>query len=132
MIVRLVIFAVCASLTAFVAQIFFGGAIFAAAQQETFQIVLRDHYSKAKETHELSGMVMVPSDCADVSVRVKDYDASTTFLIFETWEQPYRINCEKAPTPRAVHASVFAPKDVEFRALLDNEIVPKSLVPAII
>lgn len=125
---RLVVFIVCASLSAFAAHLFFGSTIFASAEKDVFNIVLRDVYHE--ETHELSGMVIAPSDCHDVSVRTKDFDASTVFIIFETWEQPYRAECKKAETPRAVKIIAFAPELVTFRGLLDNKVVPLTIVRA--
>ena len=124
---RVVVFMVFAGLTAFSAHLFFGSAIFAAAEKDVFQIILRDTYRE--EMHELSGMVLVPSDCHDVSVRTKDFDASMIFIIFETWEQPYR-ECEKAETPRAVRIIAFAPENITFRGLMDNELVPLTIVRA--
>ncbi len=126
MFARLVIFFVFASLSAFTAHLFFGSIIFAAAQKDVFNITLRDTFHN--ETHELSGIVMVPTTCHDLSVRTKDFDAGTTFLLFETWEQPYRIDCVKESTPRAVKVIVFGPKNVVFRAMMDEEIVPISIV----
>jgi hypothetical protein len=128
MVSRLIVFAVFASLAAFATHLFFGSVIFAAAEEETQKIVLRDVYSD--EMHQLSGMVVVPSECHDLSVRVKDFDANVIFLLFETWEQPYLQTCEKAQTPRAVHVSVFAPDTVLFRGMLDNEPIPLTIVRA--
>jgi hypothetical protein len=123
---RLTLFTVFASLVAFSAHLFFGSVIFAAAEQDTFAITLRDVYEN--ETHDLSGIIMAPSACHDISVRAKDVDAGMTAIVFETWEQPYRETCEKSPAPRAIHVLAFGPKDLELRGLLDGEWIPLSIV----
>ena len=127
MFLRMLVFVVCATLMAVAAQLYFGSIIFASSKEEVQKIVLRDVYQK--ETHELSGMVMVPSDCHDLSVRAREVDADTTALIFETWADPTR-ECEQSATPRAVRSVVFGPADLEFRALLDGEWISLRVVDA--
>jgi len=113
-------------MTAFAAHLFFGSIIFAAEEETANRIVMRDNFHD--ETHDLSGIVMVPSTCHDLSVRTKDFDANTTFIIFETWEQTYRTDCEKTATPRAITVSVFAPKNIQFKGIFDNEVVPITVI----
>lgn len=126
MMVRLGMFFVFSCLVAFAAHLFFGSIIFAQEAEGDAAIVLRDQY--ANEVHDLSGMVMVPSDCHDLTVRAKDVDARVTAIVLETWEQPYRIECSKEPTPRAIHAVAFGPATLEFRGLMDGEWVPLKIV----
>ena len=128
MMLRLGMFAVFSTLVAIVTHLFFGSIIFAAAQQDVFAIVLRDAYKN--ETHYLSGMVTVPSECDVVSVHAKDMDMRTTAIVFETWEQSYRPLCNKIPTPRAVHVIAFGPERLEFRGMFDGEFAPLTIVPA--
>lgn len=128
MLVRLLMFSIFATLTAVAAELYFGSIIFASAENELQEIVLRDVYRE--EMHELSGMVIVPTDCYDISIRTRDVTARVTAIIFETWEQP-SVVCEKVPTPRAVRASVFGDKELQFRALLDGEWVPLRVVAAL-
>jgi hypothetical protein len=126
MVTRLFIFTIFASLTALSAHLFFGGTIFAEADETSSVISLRDVYEN--KTHELSGIVMVPSTCHEISVRAKDADARTTVVIFETWEQSYRTGCKKTPTPRAIRVMAFAPKYIEFVGIFDNNWVPLNIV----
>ncbi len=127
MFVRLLVLSAFATLMAIAAQLYFGSIIFASSKAEAQKIVLRDVYQK--ETHELSGIVMVPSDCHDLSVRTREVDADTTALIFETWADPTR-ECGQSAAPRAVRSVVFGPADLEFRALLDGEWIPLRVVNA--
>lgn len=118
--------ATCAALIAGAAHLFFGSIIFASSTEELQSIVLRDKYEH--ETHELSGIAMVPSDCHELSVRSRDLDARTIVLVLETWEQPSRSDCSKTSAPRAIRAVVYAPKEVRFRALFDSEWVLLKIV----
>ena len=129
MIVRLTFFFVFAILTALVSHIFFGSIIFAAAQQEASAIVLKDAYKRG--THELSGIVMVPSSCHDLTVRTKDVTQTMSAIIFETWEQPFLTGCDRSPNPRSVQAIIFGSEHLDIRAIYDGEWAPLTLVPAL-
>lgn len=122
MLARLAWFAVAACLVAFATQTFFSSVVNAQVTDDSRTI--RALHSYKNEVHDIQGMAMVPSDCYDLSVRVRDFDAGTTILVFETWEQPYR-HCEN-PVPAAKHfkVAVFAPQTIKFKAMLDHEWAP--------
>lgn len=128
MMARLTLFTVTAVAIAYTAHIFFGGIIFAAAEQNANAIVLKDVYGN--EQHELSGIVMVPSTCHDLTVRAKDIDARSTAIILETWEQPFASECEKAPTPRSIHVTAFGPEGLDLHGILDGEWAPLTIIKA--
>ena len=128
MLVRLTLFTVTAVLVAYTAHVFFGSIIFAAAEENTNAIVLRDTYKN--EQHNLSGIVMVPSICHDLTVRAKDIDARSTAIILETWEQPFATECDKTPTPRAIHVTAFGPEGLELHGIMDGNWVPLAIVKA--
>jgi len=125
MLMRILSFFVIAGVVAFATQTFFGSELAAAADESIKAVSIQDHYSD--DVHEISGMVMVPSPCHDLTVRTKDVDANTTAIIFETWEQPYRA-CEQELTPKAFKVVVFAPENIVFKAILDNEWVRLAIV----
>ncbi|MBI4068236.1 hypothetical protein HY413_02410 [Candidatus Kaiserbacteria bacterium] len=126
MLVRLTLFTVTAIAIAYAAHMFFGSIIFAAAEEDASAIVLRDIYKN--ERHELSGIVMVPSTCHDLTVRAKDIDARSTAIILETWEQPFASACDKAPTPRAIHVTAFGPEGLDLRGMQDGAWVPLTII----
>lgn len=103
---------------AYGADSFFGSIVNANVQDDINTIRVVDSYKNGE--HSLSGMVMVKSPCYDLTVRMRDIDARTTALVFETWEQPYRT-CTATPTPKAFTAKVFAPEQTLFRAFLDSK-----------
>ena len=125
MFARLVWFALASGLVAFATQTFFSSVVNAQVTDDARTI--RAQHSYKSEVHDIQGMAMVPSDCYDLSVRVRDFDAATTILVFETWEQPYR-HCEN-PLPAAKHfkVAVFAPENIKFKAMLDHEWAPLAL-----
>lgn len=129
MAVRLTFFIVFAALVAGAAHLFFGSIISAAAQEEASTIVLKDAFKNG--THELSGIVMVPSNCHDLTVRTKDVTHTVSAVIFETWEQPFIADCDRTPSPRAVQAILFGPKDLDIRAIYDGEWVPIQLLSSL-
>lgn len=126
MAVRLTFFIVFAVLVAGASHIFFGSIIFAAAQEGASAIVLKDEFKNG--THELSGIVMVPSSCHDLTVRTKDVTHTMSAVIFETWEQPFIANCDRSPSPRSVQAVLFGAENLDIRAIYDGEWVPIQLV----
>lgn len=125
MLLRLGLFFVFACLVAFGAHLFFGSIILAQSLDDSKTITLRDVYYDNE--HDLSGMVMVASSCADLTARAQDIDAHKTAVVFETWEEPVS-DCTRELTPRAVHVIAFGPADLEFRGLLNGELVPLTVV----
>ena len=126
MALRLLMFTAFAILVGTYANIFFGSAIFAAAEEHVYSITLRDTYKN--EVHELSGIIMTESTCHDASIRSQDIDDTTTAILLETWERPFSLGCEKAPTPRFVETKIFANERIHFRGMLNGEWVPLTIV----
>ena len=122
---RIVWYAVLAACFAFAIHIFFGSVFAASADNAIQSILARDDYRDG--AHHLTGTVFVPSDCHELSVRTTDVTAKVTALVFETWEQPYR-QCKDELTPKAFAVVTYAPKNVQFKALLDGSLVPLTVI----
>lgn len=107
-----------------------GSAINKTAIQSTRAVLARD--SLQANVHHLSGMVMVPSTCAELSVRAQQLSVDTYELQFSTWQEPSLSSCEKTDTPRPFRAIVFAPAaGVNFKATLDGEPLLFSVIQVI-
>jgi hypothetical protein len=115
---RLMWFFVVASAIAYSVFLLAGNAIHTQALGDTRVVLVRD-YLKVGE-HHLSGMVMVPSTCLQLSVSTREVEPSVYLLAFKTWEQPY-VDCVDEDTPRAFRAVVFAPSvGIRFLGTLDG------------
>lgn len=114
--------AIFATMIAFGSHLFFG-SIFANANANTPEIVIRDVFDARKESHDVQGRVFVPSECHDVTVRARDFDAETVVIIVETWEQPYR-ECPDIPVLYPFEVSFFAPEEIKIRTLVDDTFYP--------
>ncbi len=125
---RLVWFFVVASALTYSVFLVAGNAIHTEALGKSRVVLVRD-FLRAGE-HHLSGMVMVPSTCLQLSVSTRDVGDSTYLLEFTTWEQPY-IDCVPEDTPRAFRAVVFAPSvGVRFIGTLDGGPLELAVTPA--
>jgi hypothetical protein len=79
--------------------------------------------------HHLSGMVMVPSACDELTVRAQQISTTTYQLAFQTWQDP-SVPCPTDPTPREFNVVAFAPSTgVEFSAALDGRQFPIAVIP---
>lgn len=125
---RLVWFLVVSCVVAFGAQTFFASLVNAEVS-DSLKTVRAQHTYK-NEVHELQGQVMVPSECHDLRTRVRDFDANSTVLVFESWERPYTLCEQKVPTARHFKVAIFAPEAIRFSAIVDYEMVPLVLVKA--
>lgn len=126
---RLVWFFVVASAIAYAVFLMAGNAIHTQALGQSRIVLIRD-FLKAGE-HHLSGMVMVPSDCKQLSVRTEEAGHNVYHLRFTTWEEP-NIECVNEDTPRAFRAVVFAPAvGVEFIGTLDGEPLRLVVTPSV-
>ncbi len=120
-------FVAVAATVAYASYLFFGSIIKAEADQALSTITARDVIARGE--HSLSGMVMVPSDCHGLSLRVRHASGNDYILDFSTWEEPYR-DCPQEPTPRAFHATTFASSiGTSFSAYLDGAPVPLVVIP---
>ncbi len=125
---RLVWFFVVASALSYSIFLVAGNAIYTQALGESRVVLVRD-FLKVGE-HHLSGMVMVPSTCDQLSVETKEVDTATFLLAFQTWRQPY-VDCEHTDTPRSFRVVVFAPSvGVRFIGTLDGAPLELAVTPA--
>lgn len=117
-------------LLAFCAQTFFASVIAAEAEEDASGVSAQVRYDNGK--YYVRGMAMVPSTCHRLSVRPHEIDPSTTAIVFETWEEPYRYHdaCKKEITPRSFQLEIFASKETHFKAMVDTKWVTLSLVQA--
>lgn len=116
---RLVWFFVVASLIAYAIFLAAGSVITAQAIDQTHIANIRDSLDTG--THTLSGIVMVPSTCSELSVRTEQLATDTFQLVFTTWQEP-SVDCEILDTARPFRAVVFGPATgVRFVATLDGQ-----------
>jgi hypothetical protein len=126
---RLAWFFIVSSAVAYVVFLVVGATIHARAIDASRIVTARD-VLKANE-HRLSGMVMVQSTCAQLSVRAEQMSPTVYHLEFSTWEAP-SVECEIVDVPRAFQTVVFAPATgVDFVATLDGEELPLVVIPTI-
>ena len=81
-------------------------------------------------SHHLSGMVMVPTPCHELTLRTEALSATTYELLFRTWHEP-SVKCDAEKMPRPFRAVLFAPATgVEFVATLDGKSLPVQVLPS--
>src|SRR5262249_217502 len=74
--------------------------------------------------HHMTGVVLVPSTCDEISVATEDLGNDSFSLNFSTWEEP-SVNCFKAPAERVFDTVLFAAtSSVHFVATVDKQEVP--------
>jgi hypothetical protein len=111
-------FIVVAIVVAYLFHLIGGGIVTAQASGAYDPTLIRDEV-KPNE-HHLSGMIMVPDSCDELSVDTEALSSVDYALVFKTWHEP-SVPCAHEPTPRAFHAVVFAPAaGVNFTATLDG------------
>jgi len=92
-------------------------------------IAIRDDLQPNK--HQLSGMVMVPSPCDELTLKTEQISETMYELNFTTWREP-SVTCADDSTPRAFRTVLFAPSaGVNFVATLDNVALPIAVIPEI-
>ena len=123
---RLVWFTLVACVAAYSVYFFVGSAIEAQAA-DSGPVAIRDVLSS--NTHNLFGMVPVPSTCRELSVRTEARSETAFAIIFTTWQDP-SVVCTVDTVPRAFHAVLFAPAvGVSFVATLDGAPLPIAVIP---
>ena len=126
---RMLWFFVVASLVAYASYLVAGSIVSAQASGEGIPVIVRDELGRG--VHHLSGMVMVPSPCDQLSVRVEPSSDATFVLLFRTWHEP-SVDCAADETPRYFRAILFAPSTgVGFTATLDGIGFPIVVLPAL-
>ncbi len=126
---RMVWFIVVSSLLAYATYLVAGNIVNAQASGENDPVVVRDELGKG--VHHLSGMVMVPTPCDQLSVRVEPASGVQYVLVFRTWREP-SVDCTADETPRYFRAILFAPSTgIGFNATLDGIGFPVVVLPAL-
>ena len=81
--------------------------------------------------HQLSGMVMVPTSCHELSVDTATISRTDYALVFKTWREP-SVTCSDDEVPRAFHTVLFAPAaNVNITATLDGSGLPLIVLPIV-
>ena len=102
------------------------GVVDAQAQEESHTIVVRDFLDK--NTHNLSGMVVVPSPCHELITYTKQIDPANYLLAFETWEDPNRT-CAQNEISRAFHLTLFAASTgIAFQGMFNERSIPLQVI----
>lgn len=115
---RLIWFGVVAAAFSYAGLLVMGSFVSAQAAQAYEPTLIRDDISAG--SHHLSGMIMVPSSCDQLSVRSEQVSDTTYILRFTTWREP-SVVCDTEEVPRAFRTVVFAPATgVAFIATLDD------------
>ena len=92
------------------------------AKESMLPVVVRDNISLGE--HHLSGVVMVPDSCDELSFEVMKIDYAHYKIAFTTWPEP-SVECVHEPTARVFTTTVFAPSvGVQFIASLDAGSLP--------
>lgn len=81
-------------------------------------------------THYMSGIVMTPSTCSELHVRVSQVSTSVYKLSFTTWDNP-SIPCTRELTPRPFRTVVFGPLiGLRFISTLNDQPLPILVIPS--
>ena len=123
---RILWIAVSIACVTYASYLFFGNVVQDQTHRSHNEVIAQDVVSPGE--HHISGMIMVPSDCHGLSLRVLQTTPSSYQLTFQTWLEPYR-DCPQVPSPRAFHAITFAPSvGADFSATLDGTPFPLQLL----
>jgi hypothetical protein len=126
---RMVWFFIVACAVAYIIFIALGSTIQARALDQSRLVIVRDSLDVG--AHYLSGIVMVPKTCSQLSVSYQKIADGLYSLQFKTWDEP-SIPCATEDTPRAFRAVVFAPSTgVSFVGSLDGEALQLSVIQVV-
>ena len=126
---RMLWFFVVASILSYATYLVVGSLAHAEASGENLPAVIRDELGQG--VHHLSGMVMVPTPCDQLSLRTEAVSDYTFVLVFRTWREP-SADCMAEETPRYFRALLSAPSTgVEFTATLDGAGFPIIVLPTL-
>jgi hypothetical protein len=129
MVRHLIWFFIVACAVAYLIFIVLGSTIHAQALDESRIVAVRDVL--APNTHNLSGIVMVPQTCAQLTVHTRQISTTLYALDFTTWEEP-SVQCDVEDTARAFRAVVFAPAaGITFVGSLDGSPLLLSVIQAL-
>lgn len=126
---RMLWFFVVASVISYATYLMAGSIVNARASQKNQPVIIRDELRPGE--HHLSGMIMVPTPCDELSVRTEAVSSSTFTLVFRTWHEP-SVTCSSDEVPRYFRTFLFAPATgVRFTATLDGAGFPIFVMPAL-
>ncbi len=126
---RLLWFTIVASAIAYVTYLIAGNIVNAQAADLYRPVIIRDELGQG--VHHLSGMVMVPSPCDELSVRTEEITQSSYMLVFRTWREP-SMECADEEMPRYFRAQLFAPSvGITLTASLDGKSFPIEVLPVL-
>ena len=126
---RMIWFFVATSLLSYATFLIVGNIAHAQASGKNLPVVIRDELGTG--VHHLSGMIMVPTPCDQISVRTEKTSDTAFTLVFRTWHEP-SAQCAKEETPRYFRAMLFAPSTgVTFIATLDGAGFPIVVMPVL-
>ena len=122
-----VLWIACAAVfVAYGSYLFFGSSLSAVTDELEGTIVSVDSISAGK--HVLRGVIVIPSECHGVSVKVRQLIPTLYHLNFETWQEPYR-DCTHVPVLHSFETTVFAPSiGVTFVASLDGKVLQMHVI----
>jgi len=125
---RLLWFVVLAAVLSYGSYLLVGSVVNAQASDAYGPVVVRDQLGPG--SHDLSGMVMVPTPCDELIANTAALSSTTYMLIFKTWREPSVSDCPQDETPRPFNETLFAPAaGVEFAATLDGTGLPVVVEP---
>jgi hypothetical protein len=125
---RLVWFGIVASAASFAIFFVLGNFVVASAQNGG-PVLVRDALMPG--VHHLSGMILLPLSCDELTVQTQEVSSATYLLAFQSWQDP-SVPCSTTPTPREFDTVVFAPSvGVGFSATLDGTAFPVTVLPDI-
>ena len=120
---RLTVFAVVASIFTY-GVLLAGGDVVQASATHIIIVptVIRD--TPEKGAHILSGTLVLPSSCDELSAHILEVSTSSFVITLSTWQDP-AITCTKNPVSKWFQTVAFAPpKGVSFAAKLNGEDLP--------
>jgi len=126
---RMAWFIVVAIIVSYATYLAIGSTINAQAASIAGPVAIRDVLGPG--AHHLSGMVMVPSSCYQLSEQTQTLSSAAFDLTFTTWQDP-AIGCSGDQVPRQFHETLFAPATgVDFYATLDGANLPIEVIPVV-
>ena len=104
-----------------------GSIVSADAEGSSRPVLVRDELTTG--THRLTGTIMLPSECDQLSLDTSEPIKHVYQLTFNTWHDP-AVKCSAQLSPRIFHAIVFGPAaGVRFVASLDQRTLPIVVYP---
>ncbi len=111
---------------AYIFSVLFGG-VFEVRKQPA--IIMHDVLGAGM--HAISGVIMVPSPCTELSVKTIKVSPTVYTLQFQTWEDP-SVDCAQVETERTFNTTTYAPAvGIQFLVYLDEKTVPFQIIPII-